>query len=204
MISLILASASPRRLSLLRQIGIECEVLPVDLDEQIRLREPADEYVLRLAREKAEAAVAQASIDLNETAVLAADTAVVLDGDILGKPADRFDALAMLARLSGRTHKVMTGVAVRGPAGAGDVISTTEVSFRTLVREECERYWLSGEPADKAGAYAIQGMGALFVTAIAGSYSGVVGLPLLETGQLLHQQGVSTVLDTGRDPDEIL
>lgn len=192
---LILASASPRRLELLRQLGLACDVHPVNLDERLIAGELPEDYVMRMAREKADAAVIDSDADLQTTAVLGADTIVVLGGDIMGKPRDRLDALAMLARLGGRTHLVITGVAVRGPMGATETLSSTTVSFRALERAECERYWQTGEPSDKAGSYAIQGMGALFVDSIEGSYSGVVGLPLLEVWRLLREQGVYTTID---------
>jgi septum formation protein len=122
--------------------------------------------------------------------VLGADTAVVLDGEMLGKPRDRDSALAMLARLSGRTHRVLTAVALVGVHGQSLALSTSEVQFRELARDECARYWDSGEPRDKAGAYAIQGLGAVFVSGLRGSYSGVMGLPLYETAGLLAAAGV--------------
>ncbi|MFT3928722.1 MAG: Maf family protein [Spongiibacteraceae bacterium] len=181
-----LASQSPRRRELLDQIGVAHRVLKVDLDESRRASEPADSYVQRLAREKA-AAGWQYLLDhqLERAPVLGADTAVVIDGDILGKPVDAADAMRILQRLSGRSHEVMTGVAVHSAANTQIAMSCTRVWFRALERDEIENYWLSGEPRDKAGAYGIQGLAAKFIERIEGSYSGVVGLPLFETSELL-------------------
>lgn len=186
-----LASQSPRRRELLDQIGIAHRVLSVDIDECRRDNEAADNYVQRLAREKA-AAGWQYVIDhqLVQAPVIGADTAVVIDGDILGKPVDAADAMAILQRLSGRSHEVMTGVAVHSENGIQVAMSCTRVWFRALDRAEIENYWLSGEPRDKAGAYGIQGLAAKFIERIEGSYSGVVGLPLFETSQLLRSIGI--------------
>lgn len=183
-----LASQSPRRRELLDQIGIAHRVLSVDIDERRRGDEAADIYVQRLAREKA-AAGWQHLIDhrLEQAPVIGADTAVVVDGDILGKPIDAADAMSILQRLSGRAHEVMTGVAVHSANGVQAAMSCTRVWFRALDRAEIESYWLSGEPRDKAGAYGIQGLAAKFIERIEGSYSGVVGLPLFETAQLLRR-----------------
>ncbi len=186
-----LASQSPRRRELLDQIGVTHRVLSVDIDETRRDDEIASDYVQRLAREKA-AAGWQHLIDhqLTPAPVMGADTAVVIDGDILGKPVDADDAIAILQRLSGRSHEVMTGVAVHSAQGAQVTMSCTRVWFRALDRAEIEQYWLSGEPRDKAGAYGIQGLAAKFIERIEGSYSGVVGLPLFETAQLLRHFGI--------------
>ena len=143
---------------------------------------------LRLARAKAEAGTA-GTHDL----VLAADTVVVVDGRSLGKPADEQDCLATLSALSGRGHRVLTGVALRGPDGTRTALSSTDVYFREISRDEARAYWQSGEPRDKAGAYAIQGLGAVFVERIEGSYSGVVGLPVFETVALLREAGFDVV-----------
>jgi septum formation protein len=177
-----LASASPRRRELLTQIGFEFEVVPVDLDESRRPGEAGDEYVLRLAAEKSRAA---ASGPARTGTVIAADTAVRIDDQILGKPADRDDALRMLAQLSGRTHEVFTAVSVRVGSREAAELSRSAVTFRAISRAEMDDYWQSGEPRGKAGAYAIQGLGAVFVEALRGSYSGVMGLPLFETANLL-------------------
>ncbi|GAB4359754.1 MAG: nucleoside triphosphate pyrophosphatase [Gammaproteobacteria bacterium] len=182
-----LASQSPRRRELLRQIGVSFETLAVEVDERPLANEPAEDFVRRLALEKARAGRRQIS---GEVPVLGADTAVVVEGAILGKPADRQEALAMLDALSGRTHRVLTGVALVSGTHEAFRMSETAVTFRTLSAREREAYWASGEPADKAGAYALQGLAALFVTRIEGSYSGVVGLPLYETGELLREFGL--------------
>ena len=183
--SLVLASASPRRRELLAQLGIDCRVRPMDVDETPLAGEDPGQYVLRLAAAKARAAVGREAQEI----VLAADTAVVCDGEIFGKPRDREDALRMLARLSARTHEVYTGVAVAADAGEDQALSLSQVEFRTISPSEAVAYWESGEPADKAGAYGIQGLGAVFVASLRGSYSGVMGLPLFETARLLAAFG---------------
>ncbi|PVY70749.1 septum formation protein [Tamilnaduibacter salinus] len=184
--SLILASASPRRRDLLHQIGLTFSVAPVDIDESHRPGEPASDYVERLAREKAEAGYRQHP----GHRVLGSDTTVVLDGEPLGKPVDRNDALDMLRRLSGREHEVLTGVALARPEGTGSRQVSTRVCFRELSEDEMVAYWETGEPVDKAGGYGIQGRGGVFVSAIEGSYSNVVGLPLTETADLLAWSGM--------------
>lgn len=182
-----LASASPRRRQLLDLIGVPHVVTPADIDETPSSNEPADRYVLRLARSKAEA-VWKAHRNLP---VLGADTTVVLGEEILGKPESEADALAMLGKLSGRTHLVHTGIALRAPDGREFVsISSTQVQFAHLGAEQMQAYWASGEPQGKAGAYAIQGLGAVFVSHISGSYTGVMGLPLYETAEMLRAAGV--------------
>ncbi|MDD3517161.1 MAG: Maf family protein [Chromatiales bacterium] len=182
---LVLASASPRRRQLLEQIGIACLVRPADVDETPRADETAPAFAARLAFDKARAVRNDAGLP-----VLGADTVVVVDGRMLGKPRDRADGLDMLERLSGRSHEVISAVAmVRGGHEAGRV-SVSAVRFRAITAAEREAYWASGEPADKAGAYAIQGLGALFVEHLEGSYSGVMGLPLFETGELLAAFGI--------------
>jgi septum formation protein len=191
----ILASASPRRTELLLQIGVSHRVVPAQIDERRAVGESIENCVRRLAKSKAlEVQVALAAVagaaTAVEFAVLGADTAVVIDDDLLGKPRDRADALAMLARLSGRWHQVLSAVALASPNGMQCTVSRSEVRFRTLSERECARYWDSGEPCDKAGAYAIQGLGAAFVQELRGSYSGVVGLPLFETARLLAEAGV--------------
>jgi septum formation protein len=188
---LILASASPRRSSLLRQLGVPHRVCAADIDERRLPQESVHDCVVRLARAKA--AAARESLPPAERAaacVLGADTAVVLDDDMLGKPHTREPALAMLRRLSGREHRVLTGVALWGAAGCEVVVSESAVRFRALEEAEIERYWQSGEPQDKAGAYAIQGRAAAFIAELRGSYSGVMGLPLFETAELLRRAGV--------------
>ena len=180
-----LASSSPRRRQILENMGLEFTAAGVDVDERQHRGESADIMVVRLAVEKARAADAGPG-----TVVLAADTAVVLDGEVFGKPADRADALRMLAALSGRHHRVMTGVAVRSDNAMENVLSVTDVKFREIGPDEALDYWHSGEPRDKAGAYAIQGLAGTFVETITGSYTGVVGLPVLETAELLRAAGI--------------
>ena len=184
--ALRLASASPRRRQLLDLIGVPHVVTPADIDETPRRGEAAGDYVVRLAREKAEA-VWSLHQDLP---VLAADTTVVVDDEILGKPESADDALAMLRKLSGRAHFVHTGIALRTVHGLSDDISTTDVEFAELTDDMIRTYWNSGEPQGKAGAYAIQGLGAVFVSEISGSYTGVMGLPLFETAELLRYHGI--------------
>jgi septum formation protein len=183
-----LASRSPRRRALLKQIGISHVTLEIDIDEQHRATEDPVSYVLRLAREKAEAGAALvAGAEFHP--ILAADTSVVVDNSVLGKPTDREHGLWMLRRLSGRTHQVYTAVALKG-CGIETELSCSKVSFRSLSEAEMAAYWATGEPADKAGGYAIQGIGARFVSLLHGSYSGVMGLPLFETAELLSRNGI--------------
>jgi septum formation protein len=183
-IAIYLASASPRRSELLRQLAVTHAVRPVDIDESPQPGEQPGAYALRLAVEKARTLWQR--LDRSERRpVLAADTTVALGCDILGKPSDREDAAGMLERLSGRDHEVHTAVAVLHDGGSDARLSSSTVSFRLLTRDEIDWYWQTGEPADKAGAYAVQGKGAIFVRHLAGSYSGVVGLPLYETWELL-------------------
>jgi septum formation protein len=179
-----LASASPRRSELLRQIDVAHEVRPVHVDESPQAGESPALYALRLAEEKARA-LWQRLAPADRRPVLAADTTVALGDEILGKPLDRADALRMLGRLSGREHEVHTAVAVVHAGGAGSRVSTSTVAFRELSAEEIDWYWHTGEPADKAGAYAVQGHAAIFIRHLRGSYSGVMGLPLYETWELL-------------------
>lgn len=179
-----LASASPRRSELLRQIDVAHEVRPVDIDETPRGDETPARYALRLAEQKARALWERLPPALRKP-VLAADTTVALGDEILGKPADRDDATRILGRLSGRDHEVHTAVALLHEGGADARVSTSVVSFRRITEAEVDWYWGTGEPADKAGAYAVQGHGAIFVRHLSGSYSGVMGLPLYETWELL-------------------
>ena len=185
---LFLASASPRRRELLTQIGVPFSLLSVAIDETPGAAEAPDVYVQRLAREKALAGLSLVSDD--SACVMGADTTVVLDQQILGKPVDKADALAMLGALSGREHEVMTAVALANRSGCEVRLVTSRVRFRPISADEAEAYWASGEPQDKAGSYAIQGWGAVFVSALEGSYSAVVGLPLCETAQLLDAYGL--------------
>jgi nucleoside triphosphate pyrophosphatase len=181
-----LASVSPRRRELLDQIGVPHVIVGAHIDESVLAGEFPHDYVQRMARGKALAVWKERS----SLPVLAADTTVVLDGDTLGKPRDRDDALRMLTRLSGRTHEVITAVALATRAGIALRLSVSSVRFRMLSAEECAAYWETGEPRDKAGAYAIQGRGAVFVESLQGSYSGVMGLPLFETVELLRAANV--------------
>jgi septum formation protein len=183
--AIYLASASPRRGELLRQIGVAHEVRPVDVDESPRTGEAPASYALRLAQEKARVLWEQVP-DAERLPVLAADTTVALGEEILGKPADRAEAIMMLERLSGREHQVHTAIALLHAGGADSRVSTSSVTFRLLSPAEIEWYWQTGEPADKAGAYAVQGKAAIFIRHLAGSYSGVMGLPLFETWELLE------------------
>ncbi len=182
--ALILASASPRRREFLDRLGLQFEVLPADVDETPHPEEPPRDYVLRVAQSKA----AHVARSHSGRLVLAADTTVVLDGEILGKPRDAEDARRMLTRLSGREHHVLSGVAVDGPCRASTVVET-KVRFRALSPDEIAWYIRTGEPLDKAGAYGIQGLAGVFVREIEGSASNVVGLPLSETIELLTRAG---------------
>ncbi len=184
---LCLASASPRRSELLAQIGVRFGVDVADIDETWRKGEHADAYVMRMAREKALAVGARRGTTLP---ILGADTSVVIDDAVLGKPRDRDDAIEMLGRLSGREHRVLTAVCLVTAAAVTERLSTSRVRFRALTRAECAAYWDTGEPQGKAGAYAIQGLGSVFIEALAGSYSGVMGLPLFETAELLRAAAI--------------
>ena len=191
--SIYLASNSPRRAELLQQIGVNFIQLNAAIDESRHPDEAPELYVLRLALEKARAGVAM--LPKGETGpVLGADTVVVCEQAILGKPADREAAVAMLGSLSGQGHRVMTAVALVDATGEEHSrLSVSQVRFRELGAAEIDAYWRSGEPADKAGAYAIQGLGAIFIEHLEGSYSGVMGLPLYETAELLGLFGISPI-----------
>ncbi|MFW2404967.1 MAG: Maf family protein [Gammaproteobacteria bacterium] len=180
---LYLASASPRRAELLGQLGITFDVTPADIDETPTDGEAPDDYVARVAREKAHAA--WDALRSGDAPVLAADTAVVVADHILGKPIDEADAARMLRRLSGRSHEVLTAVAVFDGDREETVLSRTTVVFRPIDPDEFAAYWKTGEPCDKAGGYAVQGLGAMFIQELHGSYSGVMGLPVYETARLL-------------------
>jgi septum formation protein len=182
---LVLASASPRRQALLAQLGIFFLVDPADVDESSQPRESPKTYVTRLAQQKADAV----SLRHPGSVVLGADTTVTLDGELLGKPRDVADAERMLFRLAGRTHSVLTAVATAGPHRAVQAVQT-EVTFARLAPQALAFYAASGEPLDKAGAYALQGLGGFLVERISGSHSNVIGLPLVETLNLLHAAGV--------------
>ncbi len=183
---IILASASPRRQELLNQINVRHLVQIVDIDETPLFNESPTDYVQRLAAEKAAACVQQFNSQLP---ILAADTTVVLGDHIMGKPQNQNEALAMLRQLSGNTHQVFTAIALFGRIHH-HALSVTEVTFKPLSEAEILAYWHSGEPLDKAGSYAIQGVGSLFIERINGSFSGVMGLPLFETAQLLAREGI--------------
>jgi len=190
---LCLASISPRRHELLTQLGVPHRVRAANIDESLRRGEAPRRYVARMARAKARAIAA-----LGEPLpVLAADTTVVLDGEIHAKPRDRADALAMLGRLSGRSHLVLTAVALAWGGGTRLRLSASTVTFRVMVPEEAVAYWETGEPRDKAGSYGIQGYGAAFIRHIRGSHSGVMGLPLKQTADLMRAAGIPYWLGQG-------
>jgi septum formation protein len=184
--ALCLASASPRRRELLAQIGVAYALARPDIDESVLFGESAADYVVRVARAKAHSVYARDAA----VPVLAADTIVAIDGRICGKPASAAEGIAMLLQLSGRTHRVLTAVALAAAGTIEHRLSASKVRFRALSRAECLAYWCSGEPRDKAGGYAVQGRGAVFIEHLSGSYSGVMGLPLFETAQLLAAAGI--------------
>ncbi len=187
-VPIILASSSPRRWELLRQIGVAYEVIVAAIDESIRDGEETREYVCRMAREKAMAIHRRDGV---QVPVMGADTTVVVNGRILGKPVDRDDAIRMLERLSGRTHEVWSAVALVLPGGKLiERLNITRVTFSVLDRAWIESYCDNGEPMDKAGAYGVQGIAAQKISHMEGSYSGVMGLPLYETAEILQQAGV--------------
>jgi len=183
---LCLASVSPRRRELLAQIGVPHVAVGADIDETFLPGETPSNYVTRLAREKA-LAIRRTGQQLP---VLAADTTVVVDGKVFGKPRDQAEAVQMLGELSGRAHQVLTAVALADLHGVADRLSSSTVFFRNVSQEESVAYWKTGEPRDKAGGYAIQGLGAVFIESLSGSYSGVMGLPLFETAELLRAAGI--------------
>jgi septum formation protein len=193
---LILASQSPRRKELLAQLGYQFISQAADIDESVRNNENAKSYVIRLAQEKAQTVFSTLSIQQQEQSiVIGSDTSVVIDGEILGKPANETECIATLLRLENKQHQVLTAIAAASQENK--IISQlveTHVRFKALTVDEIKRYWQTGEPCDKAGSYAIQGIGGQFVTTIKGSYSAVVGLPLYETVQLLSQVGLPSSL----------
>ena len=193
-----LASASPRRRELLRQIGVSYRLLPVAVDETPLPEEIPAAYVARLAQAKAQTGL-QILGRRKPYPVLGADTAVVIDGVILGKPNHRQEGLAMLALLSGREHQVLSAVALATATRDRVTVQESRVRFRQLTVAECEAYWNSGEPLDKAGGYAIQGRAAAFIAELHGSYSGVMGLPLFETAELLRQFDIAVIDNFYRD-----
>ncbi len=185
-----LASASPRRRELLRQLGVEFEAMPSNILEVRQTGESPADYVLRVARDKAQFVAKLAhECGLPVFPVLGADTEVVLDGEILGKPQDRAHGMALLRRLAGRTHEVLSAVCVVDRGSGHTALSTSRVTFSPLTEAEIAQYWETGEPADKAGAYAIQGKAAAFIERLEGSYSGVMGLPLHELAGILKKIG---------------
>ena len=199
---LYLASKSPRRQALLHQLGIEFDMLLLreaagrerDIVEAARDAEPASHYVERMARTKAQVGfLRMQNRKLAERPVLGADTEVVLDGEVFGKPRNAEDAARMIKRLSGRSHQVLTAVALRHRHGTDVEVSVSRVTLRRLGAAEVERYVATGEPFDKAGGYAVQGLAAAFISRLEGSYSGVVGLPLYETSSLLARAGMAVL-----------
>ena len=187
--AIVLASASKRRSQLLRQIGVRHRVVGADIDETPLPGERPLDYVHRIAAGKAQAVVARQGGRL-ETPMLAADTTVVLGDRMFGKPADEAECLEMLGALAGQTHAVLTAVALWHDGRLHRALDTSYVTFRAIDPHELRQYWASGEPAGKAGGYAIQGLGAVFVARLEGSFSGVMGLPLFETAALLDAAGV--------------
>ncbi|MBA6414413.1 septum formation inhibitor Maf [Colwellia sp. 6M3] len=185
--TLILASQSPRRKELLEQLGYHFTCLPADIDESVLAQETPEQYVSRLAIEKARVIAKQYD---ESVVVLGSDTSVIFGTHILGKPASLDECIAILSMLSGQTHQVITAVAVVKGERSEVLVVRTEVDFKVLTEQEISRYWRTGEPQDKAGAYGIQGIAGQFVKQIRGSYSAVVGLPLYETSQLLSLFGV--------------
>ncbi len=197
--AIYLASASPRRSALLRQIFVPHQILIPDIDESRLADESPADYVVRLARAKAQRIWERLRPEERKP-VLAADTTVALGDEIFGKPHDRAAGVTMLQRLSGRTHQVYTAVALCHAGGLEHALSCSEVRFRSLSVPECNAYWNSGEPQDKAGGYAVQGLAAAFITELKGSYSGVMGLPLAETALLLAPLGWSVGIAADESP----
>ena len=187
-LALHLASTSPRRQEILRSLGLAFTVIAVEIDERRLEGETPQQMVLRLAADKAAAAVSA-----DRQLIIGADTIVILGDKVFGKPRDKDDAVEMLMSLSGRSHTVLSGVALWSSGGIRSALAETEVRFREIGEDEALAYWHSGEPCDKAGSYAIQGRGGAFVAAISGSYSGVVGLPVYELAALLGSAGIEVV-----------
>jgi len=189
---LVLASTSPRRKELLQQIGVPFTQISIDINEDVEPNENAEQYVLRLAKEKAAAGYEQLSVEQKVNhVILAADTTVVCEGQILTKPDSLNHSKEILKQLSDREHLVMTAIGFHSADKILQKVVTTNVKFRALSTSEIEAYWHTGEPQDKAGSYGIQGLGAVFVEALEGSYSNAVGLPLCETAQLLNQFNIA-------------
>lgn len=185
-----LASRSPRRVELLKQIGLTCEILPADIDETQHLNELPEDYVVRLAQQKAEACIQGLSAAQRKHAVVAADTTVALAGAVLGKPTDDNDARDMLRALSGSVHQVHTAVALAFADTIEVVLSTTSVEMMVLTEAQIDAYIATGEHRDKAGSYGIQGFAGAWIKHIEGSYTGVMGLPIYETAALLRKHGI--------------
>ena len=190
---LVLASQSPRREALLSQLGYQFICQPADIDESVFDDEPALNYVVRMAKEKAEV-IAQATKPSLNCLILGADTCVVNNGEILAKPIDLTDCITILQTLSAKKHQVLTAIAVTNGENISHEVIITDVYFKTLTTDEITAYWHTGEPQDKAGAYGIQGIGGQFVRRMEGSYSAVVGLPLYETSQLLAKFGLFSAI----------
>ncbi len=186
-----LASGSPRRVELLRQIRLDFEALTVDVDESLRGAETAEDYVCRMAVSKAQAGISKLSGKSSSVAVLGADTIIAIDDNIVGKPVDRVHCKCILAKLSGREHQVLSAVALAINNRIYSRLSVNRVCFRLLSEDEIRQYCASDEPMDKAGAYAIQGRAAIFINHLEGSYSSVMGLPIYETAELLKEAGIS-------------
>jgi septum formation protein len=191
---IVLASGSPRRRELLAQLRVPFELIVPDIDESVRVGERPEVYVRRLAAEKAAAVGAVLSGDADQALIIAADTTVHLDGEILGKPVDADDALRMLAKLSGRTHRVHTGLAVRFGGQTLVDVSTSLVTMAPIPANAAAWYVATGEPLDKAGGYAVQGIGGAFVQRVSGSVSGVVGLPLTMLAHLVDSIGAGPLV----------
>ncbi len=186
-----LASSSPRRQELLQQMGVRYKVVAQQAEEHYQTGETAEQFVIRLALEKARDAFEH--LENTDIPVLGSDTAVVYNNNILGKPKNKQHAIDMLMELSNQTHQVITAVALLNQHQSRYAVAISEVSFSKLNRQLCDNYWATGEPVDKAGAYGIQGRGALFIRYIKGSYSGIMGLPVYETAQLLKQFQIYTL-----------
>jgi len=199
--NLILASQSPRRKQLLTQLGYQFSVQPSDIDESVKEAETAHDYVLRLAKQKAQHVLASlTAAEQTNSFALGSDTSVVLNGEILGKPESEDDCIQTLSLLSNNKHQVLTAIALASKTGVKGEVITTDVVFKTLTTAEIKAYWLTGEPQDKAGSYGIQGIAGQFVKNINGSYSAVVGLPLYETTKLLKSVGLIGAIDVNNLP----
>lgn len=189
-VTVYLASASPRRQALLQQAGIRFQVILPDVEEVVRPGESAEDFVMRVAQDKARAGRVLVTKEGRPSApVLAADTCIVLDNEIIGKPADREEGIRILTRLAGRSHQVLTAAVLMEEGKCQQALSRSRVVFGLLSEKEIEDYWESGEPVDKAGGYAIQGKAAVFIEHIEGSYTGIVGLPLFEVVNMIKKSG---------------